>query len=90
MPCMTAAFGCRHRVVARAASAACTSKSGLPVDDSGPVPEQTNTRKRWPKTSRRPPVCWRLSFPFRPKVVRRSRNPEGSWGGTEGDPWFWF
>lgn len=38
-----------------AASAACTSKSGLSVDDSDPVPEQTNTRKSWPKTSRRPP-----------------------------------
>jgi hypothetical protein len=32
-----------------------SSKSGLSVDDSDPVPEQTNTRKSWPKTSRRPP-----------------------------------
>ena len=31
--------GCANRLLRRAASAACISKSGLPVDDSGPVPE---------------------------------------------------
>ena len=86
---LTSTIWMRYRSFTWAASAACNSKSGLPVDDSGPVPEQTNTRKSWPKTSRRPPICFGEAFacPFRPKVVRRSRNPEGSWGVTEGDPW---
>jgi len=85
--CRTGTFGCRHRVVARAASAACTSKSGLPVDDSGPVPEQTNTRKSWPKTSRRPPVSSEGSFALLPAKSRPEvQEPGGFLWVAEGDP----
>jgi len=81
--CLTATFGDRCKGFTWAACAACTSKSGLPVDNSGPVPEQTNTRKRWPKTSRRPPVFWSLFFALLPaKSCPEVQEPGGFLGGS--------
>ena len=83
----TSPLGCVRELLTWAARAACNSKSGLSVGDSDPVPEQTNTRKSWPKTGRRPPALRaRLLLVNSGKSRPEVQEPGGFLGGRRRRP----
>lgn len=80
--CLTATVGDTYRVLHGRRVRPVLANPGYRLTTPGPVPEQTNTRKRWPKTSRRPPVCWQLFFASLPAKSRPEvQEPGGFLGG---------